>query len=184
MNYLQAAKRTGFRPIELRRVFEPVLDAFYEVGIRRELTPGLLDLWQYGSPTINWSNTLRLLNAREMLMARLRVNGETADSVLMGFTVVDPWVLLRAACAYTMDDPLPKEFDTLVARPIRAVFDRNDASQTKLSAERAKAADVMKDIKPHLRKAVKALENISPSAISGTVYHDAKVELQRLIELC
>ncbi len=182
MTNTQLSGYLGMKPSQVRKTFDSVRDAFEEVGLSRDISLSLADLFQYGSIPANYDHYLKELDAVHLLVEEGGMKVRHAEMIVKS-RFYDPWVMLKAAANKSIDMPLPAEFEALVldAADKRIALIRD--SKTEKEAALAKARKTIDALVSPLKIAERELSTLEPWTLAGTQPGDIQGRVTKILEL-
>jgi len=177
---------------EVKREFEPIVEAIEESGIYGDKTVNkiqreIVSAWMYGACEGNFQMFLDAFGINEFVND-LDIDALTKHHLTKPSGIYDHWVMLKMlATRYIGDEPskeLQEEFDKNVMLPLQQYIEAEKANKQRWQDEREKAKKYLKSaIKPLQDTLAKIEKNCDKIIIERS--HDVygmKIEIANLIE--
>ena len=177
---------------EVKREFEPIVEAIEESGIYGDKTVNkipreIVSAWMYGACEGNFQMFLDAFGIKEFVND-LDIDSLTKHHLSKPSGIYDHWVMLKMlATRYIGDEPskeLQEEFNKNVMLPLQQYIEAEKANKQKWQDEREKAKKYLKSAIKPLQEAIAKIEKNYDKIIierSHDVY-GMKIEIANLIE--
>ncbi len=180
MKNTQLSAYIGKPTSQIRELFDDIRDAFDDVNIQGGISLQVADLYMSGSTPSNYHMYLDRLSVVDLLAEQGGYKRQDAEMLLKsGF--FDPWIMLKSAAAYTLDLPLPGEFEALIIDPLDSrLKTAKDAKKEKAEAL-AKARETIDGIVKPLKQCSDELRNVKPWIMAGSFEESVKIFIDKLL---
>ncbi len=169
----------GIRTAEARKIFDPIRQAFEEANIGNDIPLSIVELFENGSTPANYRYYLDKLKVVDMLNAN-GIKPLVSESALKNM-FYDPWVMFQAAALNFTDEPLPKDFESLVLDPIKKSREPEIESAERRRQSREDAAKIIETAMKPLLKAYRKLCEFDNWTLAGSSADSTRITIGKML---